>query len=29
LRGALGRFPAPDLMMFALAHSKRLGKFGA
>ena len=29
LRGALGRFPASDLMMFALAHAKRLGKFGA
>ena len=29
LCGALGRFPATDLMMFALAYSKRLGKFGA
>jgi len=29
LRGALGRFPATDLMMFALAYSQRLGKFGA
>jgi len=25
----LGRFPAEDLMMLALAHAKRLGKFGA
>jgi 2,3-bisphosphoglycerate-independent phosphoglycerate mutase len=29
LKGVLGRFPATDLMMFALAHSKRMGKFGA
>ena len=29
LKGALGHFPATDLMMFALAHSKRLGKLGA
>jgi len=29
LKGALGRFPAEDLMMLALAHAKRLGKFGA
>ncbi len=29
LKGVLGRFPATDLMMFALAHAKRLGKFGA
>jgi 2,3-bisphosphoglycerate-independent phosphoglycerate mutase len=29
LKGALGRFPASDLMMYALAHAKRLGKFGA
>lgn len=29
LKGALGHFPASDLMMVALAHAKRLGKFGA
>lgn len=27
--GALGQFPAVDLMMLALAHAKRLGKVGA
>jgi 2,3-bisphosphoglycerate-independent phosphoglycerate mutase len=29
IKGALGRFAAQDLMMLALAHAKRLGKFGA
>ena len=29
IKGALGRFPAQDLMMLALAYAKRLGKFGA
>lgn len=27
--GALGQFPAPDLMPLALAHAKRLQKYGA
>jgi 2,3-bisphosphoglycerate-independent phosphoglycerate mutase len=27
--GALGQFPASDLMPLALAHAKRLQKFGA
>lgn len=29
LYGALGQFPAPDLMMLALAHARRLVKYGA
>ena len=29
LRGALGQFPAADLMPLALAHAKRLVKYGA
>jgi 2,3-bisphosphoglycerate-independent phosphoglycerate mutase len=29
IMGALGQFPAPDLMPMALAHAKRLDKFGA
>ena len=29
LRGALGQFPATDLMPLALAHARRLKKFGA
>jgi 2,3-bisphosphoglycerate-independent phosphoglycerate mutase len=29
LKGALGRFPAADIMPMALAHAKRLQKFGA
>ncbi|GAB4108409.1 MAG: 2,3-bisphosphoglycerate-independent phosphoglycerate mutase [Acidobacteriota bacterium] len=29
LRGALGQFPAKDLMALALAHAERLKKFGA
>lgn len=29
MSGALGQFPAVDLMMLALAHAKRLGKVGA
>lgn len=29
MRGALGQFPATDLMPLALAHAKRLAKFGA
>jgi 2,3-bisphosphoglycerate-independent phosphoglycerate mutase len=27
--GALGQFPAADLMPLALAHARRLDKFGA
>ena len=27
--GGLGQFPAADLMPLALAHAKRLQKFGA
>jgi 2,3-bisphosphoglycerate-independent phosphoglycerate mutase len=29
LTGALGQFPAADLMQLALAHANRLAKFGA
>jgi 2,3-bisphosphoglycerate-independent phosphoglycerate mutase len=29
ITGALGQFPAVDLMPLALAHAKRLQKFGA
>jgi 2,3-bisphosphoglycerate-independent phosphoglycerate mutase len=29
MTGALGQFPATDLMPLALAHARRLGKFGA
>ncbi len=29
LKGALGRFPATDILPLALAHAKRLQKFGA
>lgn len=29
LRGGLGHFYAKDLMMYALAHAKRLGRYGA
>jgi 2,3-bisphosphoglycerate-independent phosphoglycerate mutase len=29
LRGGLGQFEAKYLMLFALAHAKRLGKYGA
>mgnify|MGYP000067777806 FL=1 len=29
MMGALGQFPATDLMPLALAHAKRLQKFGA
>ena len=29
LRGGLGQFPAKHLMLLAMAHAKRLGKYGA
>ncbi len=29
MKGALGQFPAPDLMPLALAHARRLKRFGA
>jgi 2,3-bisphosphoglycerate-independent phosphoglycerate mutase len=29
LKGALGQFPAKDLMQLALAHAKRLSRYGA
>lgn len=29
IRGGLGQFPATDVLPLALAHAKRLGKFGA
>lgn len=29
LRGGLGRFPAKHLMLLAMAHAQRLGKYGA
>ncbi len=29
MTGALGQFPATDLMPLALAHARRMDKFGA
>ncbi len=29
VRGGLGFFPATDIMMYALAHAGRLGRYGA
>ena len=29
LRGGLGQFQAKHLMLLAMAHAKRLGKYGA
>jgi len=29
MTGALGQFPATDLIMYALAHARRLEKYGA
>ena len=29
LRGGLGQFPAQHLMLLAMAHAGRLGKYGA
>jgi 2,3-bisphosphoglycerate-independent phosphoglycerate mutase len=29
LRGGLGQFPAQYLMLLAMAHARRLGKYGA